>query len=138
MSNYSGLETVCSYLNSNIPATLDLAQSLQTFEETVASAIALGDVSTWDGRTLKQREQKIRYAALILAGQCIALLLHTLAQSSTAHITAATQTSGMATPHQHRTWKASGSSSHPRQCGGIPVAALCCGTSPESKSTTVQ
>lgn len=85
-------------MNSNIPATLDLAQSLQAFEETIAKALALGDVSKWDGRTLKEREQQIRQAALILAGQCIALLLHTLSQSSTAHTTAATQTQGWRLP----------------------------------------
>jgi hypothetical protein len=81
-------------MNSNIPATLDLAQSFQIFEGTIAKALVLGDVSKWDGRTLKEREQQIRQAALILAGQCIALLLHTLSQSSTAHTTAATQTQG--------------------------------------------
>ena len=125
-------------MNSNIPANLDLAESQKTFEETVVSALTLGDVSQWDGRELRDREQQIRQAALILAGQCIALLLHTLAQSSTAHITAAIPEFGMAAPHQHGTWEASGSSSHPWQCGGIPAAALCCGTSPKSKSTSVQ
>lgn len=59
----------------------------------------LDDVSQWDGgRTLKQREQQIRQAALILAGECIALLLHTLAQSSTAHSIAAKQTQGWRSP----------------------------------------
>lgn len=84
-------------LNKNISATLNLAKSLQSFEETVTSVLALGDVSKWDGRALKQREQQIRQAALILAGQCIALLLHTLAQSNIAHTTAATQTQGWRT-----------------------------------------
>lgn len=70
------------------------AKSLQTFEETIASALALGNVSQWDGRTLKQREQEIRQAALILAGQCIALLLYSLSQSREAHSTAAEQTRG--------------------------------------------
>jgi len=84
--------------NSNIPATLDLTQALQIFQEAIALAMALGDVSQWDGRTLKQREQLIRQAALILAGQCIALLLHTLAQSRQAHDTAAKQTQGWRSP----------------------------------------
>lgn len=81
-------------MNSNIPATLDLAQSLQTFEKTIAEALGLGDVLNWDGRTLKQREEQIRQAALILAGQCVALLLHNLAQSKEAQTTAAKQTQG--------------------------------------------
>lgn len=69
-------------LNSNIPANLDLAESLQTFQGTIAEALVFGDVSKWDGRTLKEREQQIRQAALILAGQCIALLLHTHSEIS--------------------------------------------------------
>ena len=85
-------------LNSNIPANLDLAQSQKIFEETVALALELGDVSQWDGRILKEREQQIRQAALILAGQCIALLLHNLAQSSTAKATAAKLTQGWRLP----------------------------------------
>jgi hypothetical protein len=64
--------------NSNIRATLDLAKSLKTFEESITLALVLENVSQWDGRTIRDREQKIRQAALILAGQCIALLLHNL------------------------------------------------------------
>lgn len=85
-------------MNSNIPATLDLAKSLKTFEESITQALVLTDVSTWDGRTIKEREQKIRQAALILAGQCIALLLHNLSQLSEAHDTAAKQTWGWRKP----------------------------------------
>ena len=85
-------------MNSNIPANLDLAQSQKTFEQTVALALELGDVSKWDGRILEEREQQIRQAALILAGQCIALLLHNLAQSSTAQATAVKLTQGWRSP----------------------------------------
>ncbi len=91
-----GIPTLNS--NKNIPATLDLAQSLEHFQQTIASAMALGDVSKWDGRELWQREQQIRQAAVILAGQCIALLLHSLAQSSAAHTTATNQTQGWRSP----------------------------------------
>lgn len=84
--------------NRNIAATLDLAQSLQAFEQTITSALVLGDVEKWDGRTLKAREQQIRQAALILAGQCIALLLHNLAQFREAQTTAAKQTQGWRSP----------------------------------------
>lgn len=84
--------------NSNIPATLDLAKSLKTFEESITQALVLTNVSQWDGRTIKDREQKIRQAALILAGQCIALLLHNLSQLSEAHETAAKQTWGWRHP----------------------------------------
>ncbi len=85
-------------MNSNIPANLDLAQSQKTFEQTVALALELGDVSKWDGRILKEREQQIRQAALILAGQCIALLLHALAESREAQTTAAKLTKGWRLP----------------------------------------
>lgn len=92
------MRVVLTDLNSNILANLDLAQSLQTFQQTVDKIMVLGDVQAWDGRTLKQREQQIREAALILAGQCIALLLHNLAQSREAHITAANLTQGWRLP----------------------------------------
>lgn len=56
------------------------------------------DVSQWDGRTIRDREQQITQAALILAGQCIALLLHNLSQLSEAHATASKQTWGWPLP----------------------------------------
>jgi hypothetical protein len=115
-------------LNKNIPAFLDLAQSLQTFEQTIAEVLVLGDVSSWDGLALKAREQQIRQAALILAGQCIALLLHNLSQSRDAQTTAAKLTQGWRLPTSTVESQASGSNPHSRQCSGIPVATLCCGT----------
>jgi hypothetical protein len=60
------------------------AQSLKIFSETITAALALDDVAQWDGRTILDREQKIRQAALVLAGQCIALLLYNLSQSKEA------------------------------------------------------
>ncbi len=62
------------------------------------AALALDDVTQWDGRSLRDREQQIRQAALILAGQCIALLLHNLSRLSEAHDTAAKQTWGWRQP----------------------------------------
>ncbi len=64
-------------LNQQI-ATLNLTQSLRDFETTVKPLLELGEVEQWDGRTFLARERKIREAALILAGQCIALLLFQL------------------------------------------------------------
>jgi len=83
---------------SNIPATLNLAQSLQTFEQTIVTALAIDDVGNWDGRTLRDREQEIRQSALILAGECIALLLHNLSQLKEAHTVAQLQTKGWRHP----------------------------------------
>lgn len=64
--------------NKNIPATLDLNKSLENFEFTITSALELTNIAEWDGRTLKHTEEKIREAALILAGQCVALLIHNI------------------------------------------------------------
>ena len=35
----------------------------------------LTKIEEWDGQTVKEREEKIREAALVLADQCIAMLL---------------------------------------------------------------
>ena len=61
--------------NNTIPATLDLTQSLKSFEKTLMAEMSLSEVSDWDGRTICEREQKIRQAALILAGQCKRLVV---------------------------------------------------------------
>jgi hypothetical protein len=71
---------------------------VQNFEQTVTEALALTNVSEWDGRTIRDLEHKISLAALILAGQCIALLLHNLSQLSEAHDTAAKLTWGWRLP----------------------------------------
>lgn len=84
--------------NHTISATLDLTQSLKTFKQTIASIMLLDGISQWDGRTVREREQKIRQAALTLAGQCIALLLHKLSESEEAQITATKQTQGWRHP----------------------------------------
>ncbi len=84
--------------NNTISATLDLTQSLKSFEKTIAAEMSLSEVSGWDGRTIREREQKIRQAALILAGQCIALLLHKLSESKEARISATKQTQGWRHP----------------------------------------
>ncbi|MCC5617861.1 ISLre2 family transposase, partial [Nostoc sp. CHAB 5836] len=81
-------------MEKNIDATLDLAKSLKDFEESVIKLLELTNVSVWDGRVFKEREQKIRVAALVLAGQCIALFLYNLSTSQEALDTAITQTQG--------------------------------------------
>ncbi len=80
-------------LNQQI-ATLNLTQSLRDFETTVKPLLELGEVEQWDGRTFRDRERKIREAALILAGQCIALLLFQLSQWQKAQERAIEQTRG--------------------------------------------
>lgn len=84
--------------NNTIPATLDLTQSLETFREKIIKELSLENISQWDGRNIREREQKIRQAGLVLAGQCIALLLNNLAQSPEAMKTAQKQTQGWRHP----------------------------------------
>ncbi len=62
-------------MSKNISANLDLGKSILDFQETVIPLLDLtSNVSEWDGRTIRDKEQKIREASLILAGQCIAKL----------------------------------------------------------------
>ena len=59
--------------------------SILDFQETIIPLLDLtSNVSKWDGRTIRDKEQKIREASLILAGQCIALLLYNLSQLKSA------------------------------------------------------
>jgi hypothetical protein len=89
-------------MEKNIYANLDLIKSLSDFKDNVRKLLELTDVREWDGRVLKEREEKIRNAALILAGQCIALFLYNLSQSQEALDTAITQTQGWWHPDTHR------------------------------------
>ena len=82
-------------MRTTIPAVLDLDKALKSFREAVVSVMEIGEVSHWDGNELRQREQQIRQASLVLAGQCIALLIHTLAHHGQAHQEAAKRTEGM-------------------------------------------
>ena len=41
----------------------------------ITKLLKLNNVTEWSGTTIKEREQKIREAALVLAGQCVAILL---------------------------------------------------------------
>ncbi|MCV3213056.1 ISLre2 family transposase [Plectonema radiosum NIES-515] len=68
-------------MKNNIYSTFDLSKSLSDFQENVTKILELTNISEWDGQILKVRENKIREYALILAGECIALLLHNLSKS---------------------------------------------------------
>ena len=89
-------------MKKNIYANLDLTLGLSDFLVQVTKLLELTDVQEWDGRILKFREQQIREAALILAGQCIAILLYNLSQSPEALETAMTQTQGRWQPKTRR------------------------------------
>ena len=81
-------------MNSNNITRESLTQLLTDFQSGIAPLLELGKVEQWDGKTLKKREEKIREAALVLAGKCIALLLEQLSKWDEALIKALTQTKG--------------------------------------------
>jgi len=78
----------------NIKANLNLAESISDFQSSVKKLLEIVDVSKWDGNTVREREEKIREVALILAGQCIALLLYNLSQLPEAQAVAREKTQG--------------------------------------------
>ncbi len=51
------------------------------FQEKVTRIFESINISEFDGNSLKLYEGEIRESALILAGECIALLLHNLSES---------------------------------------------------------
>ena len=69
---------------NKIYATLDLNKSLEEFKENVTKILELTDLENWDGVKIKNKEEEIRNIALILAGQCIAILLYNLSHNTTA------------------------------------------------------
>ena len=81
-------------MNSNKITSFSLTESLKDFQRAIAPLLELEKVEQWSGRTLLQREEKIRDAALILAGKCIAILLEQLSQWDEALEFAGTQTKG--------------------------------------------
>jgi len=89
-------------MEKNIDANFDLSKSLSDFNVQVTKLLELTDVGEWDGRIVKEKEQKIREAALVLAGQCIALFLYNLSTSQEALDTAINQTQGWWQPETHK------------------------------------
>ena len=89
-------------MEKNVYATLDLTKSLEDFKDNVTKLLEFTNIKEWDGRVIKEREEKIRDAALILAGQCIALFLYNLSQSQEALDTAMNKTQGWWYPETQR------------------------------------
>jgi len=79
----SDIKTGSAYarMKNHIYSTFDLSKSLENFQEQVTKLLELKNISEWDGRVFREREQKIREFALIMAGECTALLLHNLSKS---------------------------------------------------------
>lgn len=68
-------------MKNSIYSSFDLSKSLEQFQEKVTKILELTNTSEWDGRVFKEHEVKIREYALVLAGECTALLLHNLSKS---------------------------------------------------------
>ncbi len=79
---------------SKIFANFNLNQSVEDFQVKITELVKLNNVTEWDGTVIKEREEKIREAALILAGQCIGVLLNNLSKSPEAASTAIHCTQG--------------------------------------------
>jgi hypothetical protein len=61
-------------MEKNIDANLDLAKSLKDFEDQVTNLLELTNVREWDGRVLKEREQKIRDERAYFSGSMYSLI----------------------------------------------------------------
>lgn len=61
-------------MNQKILANFNLNQSLEEFQVSILELLQLNNVTEWSGKTIKERAEKIRETALILAGQCVAIL----------------------------------------------------------------
>ena len=81
-------------MTKKIYSSLDLTKSLKYFQDKITKLLEIPNITEWNGQAFKACEENIREAALILAGECISLLLHNLAQSQEAHHTAMNQTQG--------------------------------------------
>ena len=87
--------------------------------------LEIGEVDQWNGETLRQRELKIREAALILGGQCIALLIYQLSQLKEVQETAQAQTIRMVAFLKSKTWHYPQTNSHHGQCQSQVKITLC-------------
>lgn len=75
-------------------ANLNLNQSLENFQFLISELLELSNLNQWSGTIIKDREERIREAALILAGQCIAILLNNLSNSTEAREISLKETQG--------------------------------------------
>ena len=101
---------------SKIFAKFNLNQSLEDFQVNIKELLQLNNVTEQDGTTVRQREEKIREAALILAGQCVAILLDNLSKSREARETAINQTQGWWKNSTRKNGFKTGANLNSRQC----------------------
>lgn len=85
----------------SIAAQLDLTQSLSTFETLMQTLLSTDEIAVWDGAMLLERERLIRDGALVLAGQCVALLISMLAEHSASAAVSRDKTQGIRSAKHH-------------------------------------
>jgi hypothetical protein len=91
-------------VKNHIYSTFDLSKSLEHFQEKVTKLLEVTNIPDFDGVLLKLREGEIRESALILAGECIALLLNNLSKSQEFLDKAMHQTQGWWHNKTHSSW----------------------------------
>ena len=91
-------------MNSNKIVADSLTECLREFQAAIAPLLELGKVEQWDGRTLLKREKKIREAALILGGKCIAILLKKLSDCHEVQLRAINQTIMLVAKKNGKKW----------------------------------
>lgn len=91
-------------MKSNQILSNSLRKALQDFQLDLAPLLKLGEIAEWNGKILKQREEKIRELALILGGKCIAILLEKLASCQEACSRALTRSSRMVAEKNEEKW----------------------------------
>lgn len=88
----------------NISATLDLNKSVKIFHFQVTKLLEFTNITEWNGTKLREREEEIREQAMILAGQCIAVLLYNLSKSPKILNYSVSQTQGWRNLNTHSSW----------------------------------
>ena len=91
-------------MNQQKIANFNLKESLKDFQVDVIELLRLNNVTEWSGTIIKEREEKIREAALILAGQCVAILLDNLSKSIEVQETAINQTLWLVEKENKKEW----------------------------------
>ncbi len=91
-------------MNKKKIANFNLNQSIKDFQVNITELLPLNNSAQWNGITLLEREEKIREAALILGGQCIAILLEQLDKSIEAREKAIELTCMMVEKKSEKEW----------------------------------
>ena len=98
MDNHNGATKSPTGKAATVPALLDLDAALEEFSSVVTPLLKVGGETNWDGPQFLAREQAILQSALVLAGQCIALLFADVVSSPQVQQTARERTRPLRQP----------------------------------------